>query len=366
MTTSALRTLYASLEAGAAGPAKLPVRAATTAALPACTYSASAKTLTGNANGALAAVDGVTMAAGERLLVRSQATGSQNGIYRVTQVGTAGTPFILTRADDFDESQDIESGMLIEVSEGTANADKAFELTTNAPIVLDSTALVFGLQSAGEGLIRAPQVITSGVGQTYTPPTNCTRIMVECLGGGGGGGGSATGAGTSGGGGGGAAGAYARKYYSTAGATFTYTVGVKGTGGAAGNNAGNAGADTTFTDGTTLVTAKGGNGGAGSAGSASILAGLGGAGVIATNGDENGVGENGDGGMTLSATLAVGGKGGGSGRFGTGGQAKITQGGGNAATGRGSGGGGGAMLNNGGTVAGGDGTDGLIVVHEYY
>lgn len=366
MTTSALRTLYASLEAGAAGPAKLPVRAATAAALPACTYSASAKTLTGNANGALAAVDGVTMALGERLLVKTQATGAQNGIYRVSQVGTAGTPFILTRADDFDESQDIESGVLVEVSEGTANADKAFELTTNAPITLDSTALTFALQSAGEGLIRAPQVIASGVGQTYTPPANCTRIIVECLAGGGGGGGSATAGGSSGGGGGGAAGGYARKYYATAGATFTYTVGVKGAGGAAGNNPGTAGSDTTFTDGATLVTAKGGGGGAGSAGSATIVSVLGGAGVVSTNGDENGAGENGDPGLVLTATLAHGGKGGSAGRFGCGGNGRITQGAGNNAVGRGSGGGGAAMLNAGAAVAGGDGTDGVIVIHEYY
>src|SRR5262249_54307258 len=64
---------------------KQPVRAATTAALPACTYSNGSSgvgaTLTGNSNGALPAQDGVTLSANQDLLVKDQSTASQNGIY---------------------------------------------------------------------------------------------------------------------------------------------------------------------------------------------------------------------------------------------------------------------------------------------
>lgn len=79
---------------------KDPVDAATTAALPAVTYNAGAGTLTADANGALAAQDGVTLAAGDSLLVKNQASTFQDGIYDVTDAGGAGTPFILTRRAD--------------------------------------------------------------------------------------------------------------------------------------------------------------------------------------------------------------------------------------------------------------------------
>jgi hypothetical protein len=85
---------------------KQPVRAKTTAALAANTYangsSGVGATLTGNSNGALAAQDGVTLVATERLLVANEATGSHNGIYVVTQVGDGSHPYILTRATDAD------------------------------------------------------------------------------------------------------------------------------------------------------------------------------------------------------------------------------------------------------------------------
>lgn len=87
---------------------KASVRAATTTALPACTYNNGASgvgaTLTGNANGALSAQDGITLIATNRLLVKNQAAQLQNGIYDLTQVGTGGTPFILTRSADQDGS----------------------------------------------------------------------------------------------------------------------------------------------------------------------------------------------------------------------------------------------------------------------
>ena len=130
---------------------KASVRAATTAALAANTYDNGASgvgaTLTANANGALAAVDGVTLVAGNRLLVKNEVTGANNGIYVVTQVGTAGTPYILTRASDADTNAEVTAGMIVPVEEGTVNADQAFILTTNNPITLGTTALTFAQYS---------------------------------------------------------------------------------------------------------------------------------------------------------------------------------------------------------------------------
>ena len=145
------------------------VRAATTAALAASTYANGTAgvgaTLTADANGALAAVDGVTLIATERVLVKDQVAGLQNGVYTVTQVGTAGTPFILTRATDFDSAADITPSAVVSVEEGTANDNTAFILTTNATITVGTTALawsIFGGQTAGAGIaISAAGVVTS-------------------------------------------------------------------------------------------------------------------------------------------------------------------------------------------------------------
>ena len=122
------------------GSAKL----ATDAALPACTAGGSGvgKTLTGNAVGVLT-VDGVDTVLNDRILVKNQAAGADNGIYKVTTEGTAGVAFVLTRATDADENAEVTPGMWLVVEEGTANADIGWLLTTNASITVDTTALVF-------------------------------------------------------------------------------------------------------------------------------------------------------------------------------------------------------------------------------
>jgi len=121
------------------GSAKL----ATDAALPACTASGTGvgKTLTGNAVGVLT-VDGVDTVLNDRILVKNQATGADNGIYKVTTEGTASVAFVLTRAIDADENEEVTPGMWLVAEEGTANTDTGWLLTTNAPITVDTTALV--------------------------------------------------------------------------------------------------------------------------------------------------------------------------------------------------------------------------------
>jgi hypothetical protein len=81
-------------------------------------------------------LDGVTLATGDRILLKDQSTGSQNGIY---VVNASGAP---TRAVDADSGGELV-GATVFVSEGTANADKVFACTTNATITVGSTSLVF-------------------------------------------------------------------------------------------------------------------------------------------------------------------------------------------------------------------------------
>jgi hypothetical protein len=132
---------------------KESVRMATAAALAAGTYSNGTAgvgaTFTASANGVMANVDGVTPAVNDRILVKDQATALQNGVYVVTSVGAAGAPFVLTRALDADEAGDL-LGAVVPVQEGTANADKAFISTTNAPITMGTTSVAF-TQLPGSG-----------------------------------------------------------------------------------------------------------------------------------------------------------------------------------------------------------------------
>lgn len=112
-----------------------------------------------------AAVDGVTLVSGDLILLKNQATGSQNGIYIWT--GAAAT---LTRATNADTSAEVRAGLYVFVSEGTLNGDNGFTLTTDDPIALNTTALTFTQTSgagqivAGAGLTKSGNQIDVGTG----------------------------------------------------------------------------------------------------------------------------------------------------------------------------------------------------------
>lgn len=105
---------------------KEPVRAATTANI----------TLSGAQT-----IDGVSVVAGDRVLVKAQSTASANGIY-VAAVGA------WTRATDFDASAEtLGTGTF--VSEGTTLGNSVWLLTTDGPITLGTTSLTFTQIGAG-------------------------------------------------------------------------------------------------------------------------------------------------------------------------------------------------------------------------
>jgi phage-related tail fiber protein len=89
-------------------------------------------------------IDGVSVVAGDRVLVKNQTTGQDNGIY----VCAAGA---WARATDADVSSEVKAGMFCYVNEGTTNGDQGWVLTTNDPIILGTTVLVFAQMSGGGG-----------------------------------------------------------------------------------------------------------------------------------------------------------------------------------------------------------------------
>src|SRR5262245_17232724 len=83
-------------------------------------------------------IDGITMAANDRVLLKDQSTGSQNGIYIWNGAAVA-----MTRATDANTSAEVTPGMFTFIEQGTTNADSGWVLTTDAPITLDTPSLVF-------------------------------------------------------------------------------------------------------------------------------------------------------------------------------------------------------------------------------
>lgn len=81
-------------------------------------------------------IDGVSIVAGNRVLVKNQSQAKNNGIY----VAAAST---WSRATDADSASDFEKGVTVKVEQGTVNADKYFTLTTDATITLGTTELTF-------------------------------------------------------------------------------------------------------------------------------------------------------------------------------------------------------------------------------
>ncbi len=105
-----------------------------------------------------AAIDGVTLAVGDRVLLKNQTTASQNNIY-VFQ----GASSPLTIATDGQQGS-LNAGAAFYVDEGTINADTAWTISTDGSITVGTTAVTFSKFGAGIAY-------TAGGGLTLTGTT---------------------------------------------------------------------------------------------------------------------------------------------------------------------------------------------------
>jgi hypothetical protein len=177
---------------------------ATTTALAANTYNNGTggvgATLTGNVNGALV-IDGHTFVSptdvGKRVLIKNEGNAAYNGVYTVTQTGSAGAVYILTRATDFDTAgsgvDQIDQGDFFLITSGTANANTSWVQQTPLPVTVGTTGIVFSqfgapiTYSAGTGLNESPaytfNIANTGVSSgSYGSASSVPTISVNAQG----------------------------------------------------------------------------------------------------------------------------------------------------------------------------------------
>lgn len=306
----------------------------------------------------LAAIDGVTPVANDRVLVAQQTTASQNGVY----VAASGA---WTRAADLDTSAELHNAV-VAVKEGTTGAGTTWVQQTANPVV-GTSAITFA--SLGG---RAPQMLVFTASSSFVKANYPGLVGVKVTivaGGGGGGGAAATGATSASAGTGGSGGGFAQITLRAAAlnTSETVTVGAAGTAnsGAAGGNGGNSSFGS-------WATANGGTGGTtGGATSANSSASGPSGGTVTGGADLSITGGTGGGRFTAGSLGGASGAGGSNplGNPGTG--HSVWNGSGNlagiAATGYGAGGGG--ANNSSGTqpaVAGGAGAPGVVLVELFF
>ena len=111
-------------------------------------------------------IDGVTLVAGDRVLVKNQSTALENGIYVAVSSGAA------SRSSDANGTADtgeLKPGTFTFVEEGTTNSDKGFVVSTNGTITIDTTAIAWtqfsgaGSFTSGNGLSQDGNTINVNV-----------------------------------------------------------------------------------------------------------------------------------------------------------------------------------------------------------
>tara|TARA_B100001057_G_scaffold245487_1_gene245809 strand:- start:260 stop:1969 length:1710 start_codon:yes stop_codon:yes gene_type:complete len=159
---------------------KPSTRVATTANLSATYNNGTAgvgATLTNSGSQAAIAIDGVTLSASDRVLVKDQTTAAQNGIYVVTTIGSGSANWVLTRATPEDQPAELSGGAFVFVEEGTANGDNGYVFTHTGNPTFGTTALDVA-QFSGAGQVVAGAAL-SKTGNTLNTEVDDSSIEVN-------------------------------------------------------------------------------------------------------------------------------------------------------------------------------------------
>jgi len=121
------------------------------------------------------AIDGITLVAGDRVLVKDQSTASENGLYLAVSSGAA------SRDPEHDSIAELSGGMVV-VNQGSTNDNKIFLCTTDNTGSVGSTSITYTqVTPSNTGTVTSVGVADSGAGEFTvgsTPVTSSGNITL--------------------------------------------------------------------------------------------------------------------------------------------------------------------------------------------
>jgi len=121
------------------------------------------------------AIDGITLVAGDRVLVKDQSTASENGLYLAVSSGAA------SRDPEHDSIAELSGGMVV-VNQGSTNDNKIFLCTTDNTGSVGSTSITYTVVTpSNTGTVTSVGVADSGAGEFTvgsTPVTSSGNITL--------------------------------------------------------------------------------------------------------------------------------------------------------------------------------------------
>ena len=153
-------------------------------------------TLTNAGAQAALVIDGVTVSVADRVLVYTQSTQTQNGIYVVTDTGSGSTNWILTRSSDADtyvinSAAGLSEGSTVFVQQGATGAGETYTCNTSGVITFGTTNITFAqissaqIYSAGTGLSLSGtqfSITNTGTAGTYGSASSVPVITTNAQG----------------------------------------------------------------------------------------------------------------------------------------------------------------------------------------
>ena len=125
-------------------------------------------------------IDGVTLVAGDRVLVKNQGTASENGIY-VAVAAAAGAASRSSDANGTPDTGELTSGTFTFVEAGTVNFDSGFVISTDGTITVGSTGITW-TQFSGAGSFEAGDGLSkSGTQVNVNVTANRTAITADAI-----------------------------------------------------------------------------------------------------------------------------------------------------------------------------------------
>jgi len=117
-------------------------------------------------------IDGITLVAGDRVLLKDQSTASENGLYTAVGSGAGAA----SRDTQFNSISEL-SGQMVVVNQGSANDNKIFLCTTNNTASLGSDSITFTvITPSNTGTVTS---VTAGTGLSGGAITSTGTIAID-------------------------------------------------------------------------------------------------------------------------------------------------------------------------------------------